>query len=375
MAFLTRKLRNEKRKGENTMPSIIERARNIWDLLRQGPAQLPTRASLPHDHVDDGRMAQAAFQPDQHYFQVRINEMYLKYSREWFNKYDPMVFVVSEFTYDKKVEAVPFVVGPQMMEKFGQNTPTGMIFSDTRVAGIHPYRGGRLTLSVVLCRVLREDYARNLLHLVDSATSALDFSTALSTYVKIAGVVLDGVEAVLGLGNTNSIIGLRKEFDPDAGDALVPDYFALIDIPQSGLNPDHLWVRKGQLLSGNTFDTAQPFRDADYLLYSIAQVPERSDITTLPFYPLYERVKQEAASSDESSWKRAKADMLALYQTLVLSPDVTPKQADQLNAGYIAEIKCLHKRALALDSLGPAEGKTPSEVDAKLEQAVDILNL
>ena len=87
-------------------------------------------------------MAQAVFQSDQHYFQVRINEMYLKYSRNWFSRYDPMVFVVSEFTYDKKAEAVPFVVGQQMMEKFEKNTPTGMIFSDTRVAGVHPYRGG-----------------------------------------------------------------------------------------------------------------------------------------------------------------------------------------------------------------------------------------
>ena len=86
-------------------------------------------------------------------------------------------------------------------------------------------------------------------------------------------------------------------------------------------------------------------------------------------------MKQEAASSDENSWKRAKADLLALYQTLVLSPDLTAKQADQLNAGYITEVKHLHEQALALESFGPSEGGPPSEVNAKLEQAVDILNL
>jgi hypothetical protein len=358
------------------MKSLIESWKNIWGSIHQSPAQIPSRITMPRDHIDEGEKLGVAFQPDEYYFQVRVNEMYLTYGREWFSKYDPMVFVVSEFTYDEKVEAVPFVVGPMMMEKYGMKIPTGMIFSNTRVAGLHPYRGGRLTLSVVLYRIQRENYARKLLQIVESAASALDFSTALSSYVKIASVVLDGVEALLGLGHTTPLIGLRKEFDPDADDILEPNYFALIDMPESELDANKLWVRDHQLIYGKSLAAAEPFREADFVLYSITQTPERSDETNLPFYPLYERVKQEATVPEENSWKRAKSNLLTLYQTLVLSPDLTRGQADKLNKKYIDEIKQLHETVVNMSTLGvEKEAKELSEVESKLRQAVNILDL
>jgi hypothetical protein len=36
---------------------------------------------------------------NEHYFQVRINEMFLAAGRKWFVDYHPMVFVVSQFNY------------------------------------------------------------------------------------------------------------------------------------------------------------------------------------------------------------------------------------------------------------------------------------
>lgn len=356
------------------MTSLVDRFGTIWSNIRQGATQMPSRVLIPSENVAGDLNQGVAFQRDVHYFQVRINEMYLTNSRQWFSQYDPMVFVVSEFTYDKKVEVVPYLVGPMMMEKYGEKIPTGMVFSDTRVAGLHPYRGGRLTLSVVLLRMKREDYARSLLQIVESAASSLDFSTALNTYVKVGSIVLDGVEALLGLGDTDAIIGFRKEFDPDAGELLQPSYFALIDLPESQLNLNQLWVRDNQLLFGSSLEDAKPFRGADYVLYSITQTSGRSDETTLPFYPLWERVIQEATVPEDAKWKSAKANMLTLYQTLVLSPDLTPKQADDLSNKYVTEMKRLHDRVVDMATLGPSERKL-SEIDSKLEQAANILDL
>src|SRR5438552_7493774 len=44
LPILACQLQDETRKGEKTMPTIMEQARAIWDLLRQGPAQVPTRS-------------------------------------------------------------------------------------------------------------------------------------------------------------------------------------------------------------------------------------------------------------------------------------------------------------------------------------------
>jgi len=357
--------------------SLSERWRGLWDDIRRGETRLPTRVSIPRDHVawtteDPGE----AFRPNEHYFMVRVNELYLADSREWFAKYDPMVLVVSEFTYDKSEQAVPFVVGPTLLEGKGQKAPEGMIFSDTRVAGLHPYRGGRLTLSVVLSRVQRENYAKKLLEIVESVAGVLDFATALGTYVKVGGVVLDGVQALFGIEEGAApIIGYRKEFDPDAGDLLAPSFFALVDAPEDGVDQNALWVRENKLFEGASLEASSPFRGADYVLYSIVQSAARTDERTLPFYPLVERVQQSATSTDESDWKRAKGDMASLWQTLILSPDLTRPQARELAERYRAELEDLLGQAKEMTPLGGPTRSGPDEDVLALREAADIIDL
>jgi hypothetical protein len=357
------------------MTSLAERCKGIWDNIRQSEAQMPSRVAIPDNHVDDGDKVQTALQPDEHYFLVRINEMYLTYSRKWFSEFDPMVFVVSEFTYDNKVVAVPFVVGPMMMKKYGPEIPTGMVFSDTRVAGLHPYRGGRLNLTVVLYRMKRDDYAKKLMQVVEGAANALDFSTALGTYVKVASVVLDGVEALLGLEGTVPLIGLYKEFDPDAGDMLKPSYFALIDMPDHSIKPEDLWVRNNQLHYGKNHNELRQFRNADYVLYSIGGTQERSDLRPLPFYSDWELVAKEATTPKESNWENAKANMAILYQKMCLSPDLTGNQAQSLADEYVSRMQMLHKNAMKISNLGGEKETEPSDLDSVRDKAISILKM
>ena len=357
------------------MKSLVERCGDIWGSISESPAQIPTRVVIPVEHIDKGEKLTEAFQRNEHYFQIRINEMYLTYSRKWFSIYDPMVFVVSEFDYDENTEVVPFVVGPMMMEEFGQKIPEGMVFSNTRVAGLHPYIGGRLILSVMLCRVQRKNYAQKLLQLIENASRVLDFSTALSNYVKVSSIVLDGIEALLGLGDIESLVGLRKEFDPDAGDVLKPGYFALIN-SESELNPDKLWVRQDQLVYGKNLIDAKPFRDADYVLYSIVQTTERSDVAKLPFYPLWKRVLQDVTDKKltEEKWQSAKVNMASLFQMMRLSPDLVKQQVYKLTQEYRLEMRRCYDETVGIQNLGDKEEEF-TELDKIRKESLDILNM
>ena len=112
---------------------------------------------------------------------VVVNEMFLTHEREWASKYDPLVTVVSEFIYNNEMESVPVVVGPALLkEGLAENTPVGMTYRNTRAAGPHPFRGGRLILTVILSRVQRTDRASDLLNLVQLGGKALDYASALS---------------------------------------------------------------------------------------------------------------------------------------------------------------------------------------------------
>jgi len=343
--------------------SLLSRTREILKRAEGSATRLPARATIPAAHVLDGEAEPEPFHPDVHYFQVRVNEMFLQSSRQWFARYDPMVLVVSEFVYDKKVQAVPFVVGPSMLEKYGQKLPAGMILADTRVAGPHPYKGGRLNLAVVLSQVETKNYARSLLHVLESA-AGLSFATGLGAFLPVAGIVLDGLEALLGDGAVTPLLGLRKEFDPDGGEPFLPSWFALIDLPEEEVDPDRLWVREGRLLHGAGPDEARPFRAADFVLYSIGQHRETSELETLPFYPLWERVQEAATKSGKAdgdpNWESARSDMRSLYQTLLLSPDLTEQQAEELTDTYVTRAQALREKSVRIaqmadEELPPAE--------------------
>jgi hypothetical protein len=360
------------------MASVAERYNTLWNRIIRSWSQPPSAIVIPHTHVKEGPLGQP-FQRNEHYFQVRINEMYLAHHRQWFSLFDPLVLVTSEFIYEdndaEKVKTVPFVVGPMMIQKLIGSVPREMIFRNTRVAGLHPYRGGRLSLSVILCQVERKNYVRDLLQVVESVVSAFDFATVLSAYVKVASVVLDGVESLLGSDSTVPLVGLRKEFDPDAGDTLEPAYFALINIPDSQLEPDTLWVSNHQLLEGKSLETATPFRRADFVLYSISQTTRRTDVALLPFYQLYKQVVQDANHPYNVSWKSAKGNLMALAQEMLQSPDLTTPQASELIDQYTVEIKKLHDDSVRRSRLAPEKGKAPSEMEEQLWQTVTILDL
>src|ERR1051325_2383888 len=153
------------------MPTIIDRMKNIWDSAVSAPAK--TRANFAIDPVrvvGDGAAGEP-FRDKQHYFQIVINQMYLADEREWFVRYDHLTFVISSYIYDTRQEVVPFVVGPALLKEHAKNAPTGMVFQDTPVSGMHPYQGGSLTLTVILNKLARENNADKLLKVVEKMST------------------------------------------------------------------------------------------------------------------------------------------------------------------------------------------------------------
>jgi hypothetical protein len=360
------------------MTTLLERTTNLWNNVRRSEANLPTRISIPVSQTD--KSLGETFKPDQNYFQVRVNEMFLEFGRQWFSTYLPLVTFISEFTYNREPEVVPFVVGPGMIEDKGTKLPNqGMLFTNTRVAGLHPYRGGRITMTAILYRTERTNYARNLLTVVENAVGILDMATSLGMYTKIASVVLDGLEALFNTGDTEPIVGWRQEFDPDAGDKLKPGYFVLINQPEAEIDQNKIWVRDDKLYYGDSLNSAKPYRAADYVLYSLVQTSERTDIEMLPFQDLWDRVRQDAEQPSETHWKSAKANMMSLYQSLTASPDLTAAQAKALANSYLEKMKESHEFALAIGDMEAGPHRIRTEEDAAreevVEESVSILDL
>ncbi len=333
---------------------FFEGVGRLWQKARSADARPPVQFAIDRDHVDIGDALGEPFLPDQHYFQVKLNELFSKSARDWWQTHDPMVIVVSEFIYDHELKTLPYVVGPSMLKAQGIATPASMLFHDTRVAGLHPYKGGRINLAVVLYRLERSNMATNVLQVAEQAAGALDFSTTLTTYLKVAEKVLDKVDRLLGLDALSPTMGVRYELDPDANEDMRPGFFVLIDIQEDQLDRDRLWVREKRLVEGASLATAEPFRRADYVLWSLVQSSARTDLVTFPFHKVWERVQAEASVPIPAQFEITKTDFASLYQTMLTSPDLTRKHARAKKDEWQTEMKRINDEAGADANLGPA---------------------
>ncbi len=343
----------------------------LIDSAKSSPTQLPTRISIPIENVSPKEKVGVSFESEKYYFQVRINELFLKDKRTWYKEFAPMVFVVSQYTYDGKEETVPFVVGPQIMEKFGKSLPNDMIFLNTRVAGLHPYRGGQITLSIILYEYKVGDYSEKILRTLENTANIFSFATAFNTYIKIASVLFEGVESLLGLQDVNPLIGLRIQMDEDSAD-LKSGYFALINKPEGSINENQLWVKNNQLLYGNSLVEAKPYRDADYTLYSILHDEDRGDLTALSFYPLWQHVKKEAAIPGEDAEKSTIANMVSLNQAILISPDLTEKHALDLIGKYGEDLQTIRAAIAGRSKRGDAT-LTETKTDRMRAKSLEIM--
>jgi hypothetical protein len=332
----------------------IERTKAIFDAARRAQSQPASHVAIPVSRAPDAHKLGTPFEPNEHYFQVRVNEMFLTHKRKWLTEQYPMVFAQSEFLYGTQSAAemvVPFVVGPSLLGTREQDA-IGMTFGSTRVAGIHPYRGGRVTLSLILYRVPAGGPAQNLLGMVENMAGALSFSSTIGPYTKLAGALLDGVEMLTAMDKTAPVMSHRIEIDRNAGDDLEPGYFALVDVPEEQLASAELWVVGGKLRQGPDLAHLKPFRDADYVLYSLATTAKRDDFMALPVYALWSRIVREAGRAQDDAFTVAKANLASFCQDLLLSPDLTPSHARELSASFRAQLREINDEAVAFATLG-----------------------
>ena len=354
---------------------------DLWKKISESDSFIPSRIEIDREHTDVAAKIAEPFQRHKQYFSVVINEMFLTKGRQWFSEFAPAVFVVSEFIYDGKREAVPYVVGPSALEgkMDSANIPEGFVFENTTVAGLHPYRGGSFSLSIVLGKIRTDHYLRRILRILENTagTYLQSFGKMISQYIKVANVVLDGIDALIKEGDLTPLAGRRLEFQPDTVHAFNPGYFVLINAPEKNYSNAEFFIRNNRLYHGESAASAVPFREADYVLYSILPADSRSDIDVLPFNKQFQDLQSFIAGMmdiGEEEKKLINARVFALQDSLRMSPDLTRGQVEELIAEYRSEIKTMiSSRQPLSDSKETEQEKDPWEKQMD-KQALEILN-
>ncbi len=316
--------------------------RDLFKSLAGSPTELPYLLHIPDYNTDDPAGLAGEFEPQQHYFTVRVNEMFLSQNRKWFREIEPMVVCLTSYIYGEQEIDNPFIVGRNLIETKMQNIPEGMVFQDTRVAGIHPFSGGRLIVSIMLCQSVTKDYLADSLEFIEKISGVFNenITSLIGNYTKIANVVIGGLDKLFDSEAVKPLFGFSKQFDQDANDHFSPGYFVMLDKSKIKWDSSNFFVKENRLYYGDNITSAKEFRQDEYVLFSITRSGERSDIRLLPVYQSYKKILDvlKVAEVTQETKDKVKGMLRVLNIEMQQSPDLTEPQAKVLIQKYIDDV-------------------------------------
>jgi hypothetical protein len=356
------------------MVAIFGAIESALKRMHGGTVPLPAVEMIDPGRCTPNGIAGVRILRDQLYFTVRINEMYLKENQSWYSVYDPLVVVVVEFNHGSSRVTIPAVIGPGMITKqaAGDQPKHGSVIFDSRVTGPHPYRGGDVDISTSFYRVRRMNYALTLFKIVEQLSGAFAGAGQVAAVAQTGAALLEGVEGLIGLGDSVYLAGQRISLV--ASKPFVSGFSALLapPVPQ---NAAQLSVREGRLFIENGEPDLVPYRTSDFVLMSVTGSTSRQDENLLPFYGLKTEAIN-AISDGEEGEKRGKANLIAAYQQMRKSPDVTSAEASNLLDDWLAEFKAEQDRIRKVRAM-PFEhsARVQDKLVAELNSVVRRINL
>src|SRR5690554_2175737 len=353
----------------------------ICKKVKESPSFVPTECSISVEQIDQKTGLGQAIVKDQHYFLVRVNEMFLSYKRKWFSTYDPVVFSNVEYLYSSQRVSQPFLISPTMLQTPFKKLNEGMLFRDTSVAGLQPYRGGRFGLTMVLGRLRQENYLRKILSLLEDTVTAFPsgFSTVISGYSKIANMVLDNIETLFDSQDIEAVMGYRQEFVPAVQDNFFTGYRVLMNSDEGKLDRSRFFVRNNSLYYGQSLEDSEPYRRDDYILYSMMAATHRDDTESLPFHQQYLELQKMIAGMVELSGDERKlinGKLFSLQDAVRMSADlVRPQIIDQINL-YRQDLKEMIDARKPLSSARGIHQNGKDEWEKEMDSlGLELLNL
>ena len=308
----------------------------LWRKIKKTESFKPARIIIPAENISPPLRVSEGFERNKHYFEVRVNQMYLTDSRKWFTTWEPIVMVASKFLYGGKLQEVPYFLGQKFTGKNPKEQPQGMVFENQKVAGLHPYRGDDFSVSVILGRSKKNDYLKKVLALIENVSNTYlgSFGSAVLPYVNIGKIAMESFEQLIDSQDVEPMIGHEITLSPDTGSGFNPGYFALINEDEKNVDHAKFFVKDGRLHYGNSIDNSQAYRTDDYVLYSILATESRSDVEKLPYFGGFRSLTEDFIGKiqgriTEEQEKEIKGRLTRVLYEVYNSPDLNRAQVTQ----------------------------------------------
>jgi hypothetical protein len=306
-------------------------------------------ARLPDDQVD-GRPSGEPIEPDRHYVNVRLAEMYLGRSRTLWRKFSPLLHAFTTYGGD---EQPPSVAGPGQLQQLGEANLDRVVVLNLRLAGPIPYQGAELSIVAGLYSVPREDAAAALVTTLGALAEVA--GPGAKDALKLAQIVKSGVDSVLSLNTTRLRLGVLDAFG--GANPLRSGFHVGIGAPAADVPTQDLWLDEGRLRQGSRLNPLS-YNGQDYFILQLERIDRRPDWPGLPgIEPLNQRFQAIMAGAQDVDGKRAALNGIwtQFTQALIDSQYLTRFDADEIIKDVEED---LQKRLEAMEGSGPFEQKS-----------------
>jgi len=276
----------------------------------------------------------------QHYYTIRLREMYVRRARVLWRKLYPMVYSYIRQGADEENA----VAGPGQLKDLGDTNLDRIVNINHRLAGPTVFRGGEVSMLVGLYTVPGADAARALLDVVGQIASLGGLT--LGTAPQIAGVLKGGVENLLGLDGASLQFGVRDSFFSSAagtGNPLRPGVYVGINAPQHSVDAQRMWVKGGRLLHGDDPISGRPYDNHDYILVEVERRDTREDWPSIPDIAGFEKKFSELLSQRVASVEEHKSMLAAIWpdfdRAVSTSVHLTDPDKNMVKRNVEAELK------------------------------------
>ena len=258
------------------------------------------------------------FQEGQHYFRLRLAEMFLKEDRKLFHEYVPVVSSAVELRFgDNAAQQLPCVVGPLALN-LGESSLGKGVQLNYSLTNLVPYHGGNVAISAALLAYVDKDYFQEFLSMVNSISGLLTIGQ-LSTTLKVVDSAVNGIQELFHAGDKEIRLVFHNEYSGEdnlGGISLKNGYFAVIDADASHFATEKLFIKNSQLQFGDDPESAKPLTGYDYMLFRVEAALARDDFRYFAEYNnlLYTAIEKGMADKAEGD-VIIKAAMLAVFKS------------------------------------------------------------
>ncbi|SDF31540.1 hypothetical protein [Sporomusa acidovorans] len=258
------------------------------------------------------------FQEGQHYFRLRLAEMFLKDDRKLFRKVVPVVSSVVSLQFGANAaQQLPNVAGPLALNLNESSLGKGVQLNYS-LTNLVPYRGGTVSIDAALLAYVSKDYFQSFITLANSVSGLLT-SGQLSAALKVVDSAADALQDLLDSGDKDIRLVYHNEYagtDSLGGVSLTSGYFAVIGADAGTFHAAQLFVKNSQLCCGDDAATAQPLTGYDYMLFSVEAALYRDDFRYFAEYNslLYTAIEKGMTNKAEGD-AVIRAGMLAVFKS------------------------------------------------------------